>query len=112
MYSNYAYNTIMFDFEKRTMKKILVFVLVWLSVLLCGCVNEKVAQGGVVLRGASPTEPPYSQIQLPDNEDIVYLTPTGEKYHTADCPSLRDTAIPVTLEQAQLDGIEPCSKCH
>ncbi len=94
------------------MKKALIIILISLSWLLCGCENEKAAGGGVVLRGVSPTEPPYSQISLPDNESIVYLTPTGKKYHTADCPLLSDTALPVTLEQALQEGLKPCSRCH
>lgn len=94
------------------MKKALVIILISFLWLFCSCANEKAAEGGVVLRGASPTEPPYSQIRLPDNEAIVYITPTGKKYHTADCSLLSDTAIPITLEQAQQEGREPCSHCH
>lgn len=94
------------------MKKTLVIILISLFWLLCGCENEKAAGGGVVLRGASPTEPPYSQISSPDNEAIVYITPAGKKYHSADCPLLSDTALPVTLEQVLQEGREPCSRCH
>ncbi len=93
------------------MKKF-VIILIVISLLLCGCVNEKAAQGGVVLRGDAPTEPPYSEIRIPEDETVVYVTPTGKKYHEADCAFLKDTAIPVTLEQALLEGREPCSRCH
>jgi len=83
-----------------------------LVLLLCGCVSETAAQGGVVVRGASPTEPPLSAIRLPDNETIVYVMPSGKKYHTAGCSVLNDSAIPVTLEQAKLEGLAPCKRCH
>jgi hypothetical protein len=94
------------------MKKTLVLMLISVFLLFSGCVDEKAVTGGVLLRGASPTEPPFSQIRLPENEDIVYITPTGEKYHTADCPTLSDTATPITLEQALLEEREACSRCH
>lgn len=93
------------------MKK-LVIIFILTSLLLCGCVNEKAAKGGVVVRGETPTEPPYYEIHIPENESIVYITPTGEKYHESGCPFLNDSAIPITLEQALLEGREPCSRCH
>lgn len=94
------------------MKKWLVLILISAIYLFSGCVNEIAAQGGSVLRGASPTEPPYSDIRVPNDEDIVYVTPTGKKYHTADCPLLDESAIPITLKQALEQGMEPCSRCH
>ncbi len=96
---------------KKYMKKYIIIITV-ISLLLCGCVNEKAAQGGIVLRGGTPNEPPFAAIQLPKNEIIVYITPTGEKYHEAGCPFLSDTALPVTLEQALMENREPCSRCH
>ena len=93
------------------MKK-LTIILIIITLLLCGCVNGRASQGGVVLRGDAPTEPPYSAIQPPQNEAIVYITPTGKKYHEAGCAFLSDTAVPVTLEQALLEGREPCARCH
>lgn len=96
---------------RNVMKKFAIFLIV-ISLLLCGCVNEKAAQGGVVLRGETPTEPPHDAIPLPEQEIIVYITPTGEKYHEAGCPFLSDTALPVTLEQALMENREPCSRCH
>lgn len=93
------------------MKKTLALLL--LALLLCGgCANGIASQGGVVSRGASPTEPPASQIVLPENTAVVYVTRTGQKYHEPDCPLLGGTAFPVTLEQALEDGFTPCSRCH
>ena len=98
--------------HKKNIKKFVFILIAVLSLLLYGCVNEKAAQGGVVLRGETPTEPPYDAIHLPEQESIVYITPTGEKYHEAGCPFLSDTAVPVTLEQALMESREPCSRCH
>lgn len=93
------------------MKKFVITLIV-ISLLLCGCANEKAALGGVVVRGDTPTEPPYSEIRIPDDQTVVYITLTGKKYHEAGCPFLKDTAIPVTREQVIMEEREPCSRCH
>lgn len=41
----------------------------------------------------------------------VYITDTGEKYHSAGCSSLRKSRIPISLKQARARGHEPCSRC-
>lgn len=43
--------------------------------------------------------------------DIVYITNTGEKYHAASCSSLRKSKHAITLAQAKASGYTPCSKC-
>jgi hypothetical protein len=92
------------------MKKTLVLFILAAILLLSGCVNDTVAQGGVVVRGSSPTVPP--QVVVPANEDIVYITPNGTKYHTADCPLFGESFMPITLEQAIQESRQPCSLCH
>lgn len=48
-----------------------------------------------------------------ENEDvIVYITETGEKYHRSGCQYLRKSKIPISLESAVIDGYERCSKCN
>lgn len=42
----------------------------------------------------------------------VYVTNTGEKYHTAGCQYLKKSQIPIDLNDALAQGYEPCSKCH
>jgi predicted small secreted protein len=92
------------------MKKTLALYLILALFLLTGCADTTAAQGGVVVRGGSPAAP--SEIHLPANEDIVYVSQSGTKYHTADCPLFNESFIPVTLEQALQEGKEPCSRCH
>lgn len=92
------------------MKKTLVLFFILAILLLSGCVNDTAAQGGIVMRGASPTQPP--QISFPSDENTVYVSPNGTKYHTKDCPLFDDSFIPITLEQALQEGKEPCSRCH
>jgi micrococcal nuclease len=41
----------------------------------------------------------------------VYVTATGQKYHTENCSSLRQSKIAVSLEDAVRSGYEPCGIC-
>ncbi len=47
-----------------------------------------------------------------DNVEEVYITNTGKKYHRGNCPSLKKSKIPISLEKAKKDGYEPCKRCH
>jgi hypothetical protein len=44
-------------------------------------------------------------------DTAVYVTKTGDKYHTAWCSYLRSSKIEITLEQAVSRGYGPCSRC-
>lgn len=46
---------------------------------------------------------------VPDGT-IVYVTPTGEKYHREDC-SYTTTVRPLTIEEAERKGYDSCSRC-
>ena len=41
----------------------------------------------------------------------VYITNTGECYHTGSCSYLRQSKISTTLESAVRRGYRPCSRC-
>jgi methylphosphotriester-DNA--protein-cysteine methyltransferase len=41
----------------------------------------------------------------------VYITTTGEKYHTERCASVRKSKIAIRLDQAVSRGYEPCKRC-
>lgn len=47
-----------------------------------------------------------------ENEVIVYITKTGEKYHTAGCSYLKKSKIPIELSDAKNNGYTPCSRCN
>jgi hypothetical protein len=91
------------------MKKLLSLVLV-LCLMLTACAPETVREGGVVLHGNPRETTDY--LTYYQHETIVYVTKSGEKYHTADCSYLTDSAMPVSLEQAVAEGKTPCSRCH
>lgn len=43
---------------------------------------------------------------------LVYITPSGGKYHTRSCVYLSDDAIPIALDDARRGGYQPCSRCQ
>ena len=45
-------------------------------------------------------------------ETTVYKTKTGECYHCANCSCLSKSCIPISLSEANAEGLRPCSKCH
>lgn len=57
-----------------------------------------------------PTPPEPTTTPVPG--DIVYKTPSGEKYHRATCSHVKGKAIPLTLKEAKERGLSPCKVCH
>jgi len=47
-----------------------------------------------------------------ESNPLVYITKTGSKYHRAECPHLRQSAIPIRLSEAKARNLEPCSHCQ
>jgi len=92
------------------MKKLflpLVFIIVF---LFAACTSDIVKNGGAVEHG---TPLPTADIESAyEGETIVYITESGTKYHSGDCPHLAKSKIPITLEQAKEQGYEPCSVCN
>ncbi len=48
----------------------------------------------------------------PATTDLVYRTPSGKKYHRADCSYVKGKASPVSLEEARKLRLTPCKVCH
>lgn len=46
------------------------------------------------------------------NEQTVYITDTGSKYHESWCSSLRKSKHAISLSEAQARGYGPCKNCH
>ena len=90
------------------MKKALLLILLILVLLFAACTSDIAANGGTVVHGTRPTPSATYDPAL----DIVYITKSGEKYHTASCSYLNESAIPVTRAQAIAEGRTPCSRCH
>lgn len=45
-------------------------------------------------------------------EDTVYITNTGEKYHSGGCRYLKKSKIPISRSDAIAQGYGPCSVCN
>lgn len=45
-------------------------------------------------------------------ENTVYITETGGKYHRADCYTIKGGGVPVSKEEAEELGKEPCKVCR
>ena len=63
-----------------------------------------------VQRGATTYYQPAPQTRQVQQDQTVYVTNTGEKYHRAGCQYLRRSQIPIQLSAAQA-RYGPCSKC-
>lgn len=42
----------------------------------------------------------------------VYVTPSGQKYHRADCRMVENVSESLSLTQALKIGFQPCKICH
>ena len=54
------------------------------------------------------TTPPSSRSE---SSYEVYITRTGSKYHLDECRYLRESKIPISLEDAKEQGYSPCKVC-
>lgn len=54
---------------------------------------------------------PANIVNATSGDTIVYITKSGECYHTSGCSSLRKSKIETTLQNAVDKGLRPCSKC-
>lgn len=54
---------------------------------------------------------PHLRAYPPTTNDTVYITKTGEKYHTTDCSHLRKSKIPIIMADAVAEGYDDCSHC-
>ena len=55
---------------------------------------------------------PANVVSAASGDTIVYITKTGECYHSSGCSSLRKSKIETTLKSAVDRGYRACSKCH
>jgi len=75
--------------------------------------NLDVSKWSFSVSGYSKTVTPEKTPAVPAGDDqIVYITKTGKKYHRDGCTSLSRSKIPIKLEDAIKRGYAPCSKCN
>ena len=79
-----------------------------LITLVFALVMWAAATGPVVAQPASTSAAATS-----DQEQAVYITKTGKKYHRANCRYLSRSKIPTTLKDAKANrAIAACSVCN
>ena len=64
-----------------------------------------------ILPATTTTEEMTTTTVAPVEEDTVYITKTGEKYHRAGCSYLSKSKIPISRADAIAQGYEPCKRC-
>lgn len=55
--------------------------------------------------------PPVTTTTQDPAETIVYITASGDKYHSKSCRYYDDTCTPMNLQDAQNAGYKPCKVC-
>jgi hypothetical protein len=115
------------------MKKILLVLLaVLLSLSIFGCAaQETIAENSVAAveqtaipsptqtTTSTPTEKitptpipePLAAEEEIQTSEVVYVTDSGEKYHSDGCQYLSKSKNAISLEDAIAEGYTPCSKC-
>jgi len=58
----------------------------------------------------APKTTPDEDEEIP-SDSTVYITKTGEKYHSSGCRYLSRSCIPILLSVAKAQGYTPCSVC-
>lgn len=61
---------------------------------------------------AEPPETTTETTTTAKQQEIVYITPTGDKYHTKSCRYYSDSCMAMTKEQAIQAGYTACDVCH
>lgn len=61
----------------------------------------------------APAAEPQTLPALPEQSDLVYIAPHGERYHKENCYHIKNsTAKPLTRTAAESDGYTPCKTCY
>lgn len=106
----------------------LVLAAIWLGLQLKGPANGSDIPGNTVEHSGSVQSPPpkiippetelnqtESNNQQPqtsqDDSTIVYITKTGGKYHRGSCFYLKQSRIPIKLNEAKNRDYTSCSRC-
>lgn len=74
--------------------------------------EEKARQEAAAAESAAEARA-QAEAQAEDtNGYTVYITKTGEKYHSGGCRYLKKSKIAIDINDARAQGYEPCSVCN
>lgn len=107
------------SFRKRKRKELIIHssVLTIVIVLMIIAAHYKVLQTPDTIRTKTDTinAAPIAEEVISDKEEceFVYITPSGERYHTRNCGYTRDRKdiTELTIEAAEDEGYSPCYYC-
>lgn len=87
-------------------------IILSLSIVLCIVVICSIIFGIVIYHKAYNKGFDDNQPISDDGSPIVYVTPSGNKYHKKNCSHLNGNEISISLTQANKKGYIACSKCN
>lgn len=98
----YVLNPKKSDYIKYRILNLRVGILAIVAIAICVCI-------GIFILPKTGTNP---VIRQKTGSNAVYITPSGEKYHTKDCRYIDDnTAVEIPIEKAR-ENYAPCSVCR
>ena len=74
--------------------------------------EEKARQEAAAAEAAAEAQAQVEAQAGDTNGYTVYITKTGEKYHSGGCRYLKKSKIAIDINDASAQGYEPCSVCN
>lgn len=84
-----------------------------ISIIEESVIKEEIPMSDVIEERASAVEEPINDFVPSVETQIVYITPTGNKYHKITCHHIEDSEITnMTINEAITSGYDPCGTCN
>ena len=100
-------------FVKTKRNFILLTILLAFFIVLHGSVGFFVSKiGSHILLKIENIQQPSTEQTIADEDNMVYITKYGEKYHREHCRYLRNSKEEITLTTAKNQNYTPCSICY
>lgn len=90
-------------------KNSFIAVVIVCVLLAISVTTDLLFNDGLVLAGTARSV--KATVSNSTGGNIVFITKTGKKYHSPFCRYLKDSAIDISIEDAESQGYEPCSRC-
>ena len=100
--------------SKKALVIIAALISIWVIALIAGCTSgdsgSSASTMDIPISSSDSSSSDSSQYEDEFQNQTVYYTRTGEKYHyNSNCGN--GTYYPCTLQEALDKGLEPCKKC-
>lgn len=91
---------------KKYILKRFIPICIIISIIICTILSYLCYQWGY------STNNNIERNSLNDTSPLVYVTPSGTKYHKKSCTYVKNNSIAISINQAQSENYTPCSKCY